>query len=87
MARFFIDTHDGNEEHVDTDGYDLESAEAARRAALRGLAEAIDDTLPDGDHREFSVQVRDETGHLLYRATMKLEGTWADSRHAGPGKS
>lgn len=87
MARFFIDTHDGNEEHVDTDGYDLESAEAARRAALRGLAEAIDDTLPDGDHREFSVQVRDETGHLLYRATMKLEGTWADSPHTGSGKS
>lgn len=87
MARFFIDTHDGNEEHVDTDGYDLESAEAARRAALRGLAEAIDDTLPDGDHREFSVQVRDETGHLLYRATMKLEGTWADSRYSGSGKS
>lgn len=86
MARFFIDTHDGDEEHVDTDGYDLESAEAARRAALRGLAEAIDDTLPDGDHREFSVQVRDETGHLVYRATMKLEGAWADTQPGQAGK-
>lgn len=86
MARFFIDTHDGDDEHVDTDGYDLESPEAARRAALRGLAEAIDDTLPDGDHREFSVQVRDEAGHLVYRATMKLEGVWADHQEGPPTK-
>jgi hypothetical protein len=37
------------------------------------------DGIPDGDHREFTVNVRNEGGEEIYTATLTLRGGWRHS--------
>ncbi|WP_131856020.1 hypothetical protein [Bosea sp. BK604] len=76
MARFFIDSSDGETPFLDEEGLDLPDPEAARRAALAGLPDMAADRIPNGDRREFVVRVRDHDGRSLYCATMVLTGGW-----------
>lgn len=80
MPRYFVDTHDGDTPHSDTDGHDLPDAEAARRAVLDALPDMARDKLPDGDSRTFMAAARDERGAVVYTATLTLRGergpTW-----------
>ena len=62
MPRYFIDTDD--------------EVLAVRDAAHRVLPDRVRQTVPDGERRTFSARVRDETGTVLYVATLSFVGAW-----------
>jgi hypothetical protein len=78
MARYFIDTDNGDLEARDEEGTLFNHPAAARLAALEALPDMARDIIPDGDRREFAVSVRTEDGAEIYRATLTLKGLWRD---------
>ena len=79
MPRFFFDTHDGGHSICDDEGIELASSDAAGRQALASLPDIARDVLPgDGDRHDITVDVRDETGRLMFTATLSLVARWID---------
>ncbi|CAO4183421.1 DUF6894 family protein [Methylorubrum aminovorans] len=74
MPRYFFDTHDGAF-NLDEEGNECENFEAARREAMIFLPEVARWEIPrDGDHRAFTVMVRDDNGIVVYTATLTYAG-------------
>jgi len=65
MARYFFDFRDDDGVFRDDEGLLMDTPREAENEAIKSLAEIARDGLPDGDHREFAVAVRDEHGRLL----------------------
>jgi hypothetical protein len=80
MARYFIDTDDGDSSTIDCDGWEWPNDAAARNAALDALPDMAREKMPNGDERLFRVVVRDERDRVIYIATLHLSGGWADQR-------
>jgi hypothetical protein len=76
MPRYFFDTDDGTSLMIDPEGYELPDEAAARWAALDALPDMARDKIPDGDHRTFSVSVRDANQEVICAATLSLMGGW-----------
>jgi hypothetical protein len=72
MPRFYFDVADGSESDRDDDGLEFPTLDAARKAALETLGDIARDELPDGDRRDFSISIRDESGQALLKATLAL---------------
>ena len=71
-----VDTNDDDTPVEDDEGQDLADAEAARKIALAALPDMARDKMPNGDHRTFCASVRDQTGVVIYEASLTLVGTW-----------
>jgi hypothetical protein len=67
-ARFFFDIHDGEDFTPDRQGVELEGLEAAKKA----LPNVVKDEMPDGDRRDFTVDVKDVAGQIVWRVTLSL---------------
>ena len=78
MPRYFFDTDDDHTLNIDSEGIDLNDDEAARLHAQDALPDMAREQMPDGNRRSFVVGVRDETGDVIYRATLKLTGEWVE---------
>ncbi len=82
MPHYFIDADDGEYPHRDDEGHELPNDRAARAAALDALPEMARDRIPNGDHRSFTVTVRDGQGGVVYTACLTLSGkrgpAWKD---------
>lgn len=78
MPRFFIDTDDAIFSVVDEDGYSLADMNQARHMAIEALRDMARDKIPNGDHHDFLVRIRDESGKVIYTATLKLHGEWSN---------
>lgn len=76
MPRYFIDTDDDALVVFDDQGHDLPSPKAARDMAHEVLPDMARQRMPDGDRRTFRASVRDESGTVLYVATLTLVGEW-----------
>ena len=72
MDRFYFNIHDGERFTRDGDAHLCQSHKAMRDAAIKVLPDIARDELPDGDQRNFTVKVRDESGHFLLEATLSL---------------
>jgi hypothetical protein len=72
MPRFFFDTFDGNKLVSDEAGLELDSVEIAKTEAQKCLPEMAKDALPDGNHRAFVVNVRDDAGKVMVRMALSL---------------
>ena len=72
MPRFFFDIHDGEEFTPDRQGLDLDSLEAAKDEARKALPDIVKDEMPDGDQRDFTVDVKDAAGQIVWRVTLSL---------------
>ena len=72
MPRFFFDIHDGEDFTPDREGVDLEDLEAAKEEAKKALRDIIWDELPVGDRRDFTVDVKDVAGQIVWRVTLSL---------------
>ncbi len=59
MPLFHFDTIDTGTVMEDHEGVELPDVEAARKEALATLGAIAKDELPDGDYREFVINVRD----------------------------
>ncbi|ANY85331.1 hypothetical protein BB934_45040 (plasmid) [Microvirga ossetica] len=72
MPRFFFDIHDGEGFTPDRQGVDLENLEVAKEEARKALRDIIWDELPAGDRRDFTVDVKNTAGEIVWRATLSL---------------
>nr|WP_137831268.1 hypothetical protein [Methylobacterium sp. L1A1] len=76
MQRYFFDIDDGVHNLRDDEGVILDDRERAREEAIGTLAQLANSMLPDGDNHTFKANVRDETGKLIYEATLALKSGW-----------
>ena len=76
MPKYFLDLYDGASFTRDPYGLDLASPEEARKEAISVLPDMARDVLPDGDRRDFTVDVRTAAGEVVYTATLSLVGRW-----------
>jgi hypothetical protein len=72
MPRFFFDIHDGEVFTPDREGLDLDDLEAAKAEAKKTLPEIVKDEMPDEDRRDFTVDVKDAAGQIVWRVTLSL---------------
>ena len=72
MPRFFFDIHDGEDFTPDRVGLDLDSLEAAKDEAKKTLSDIVKDEMPDGDRRDFTVDVKNAAGQIVWRITLSL---------------
>ena len=72
MPRFFFDIHDGEDFTPDRQGVDLDDLDAAQDEARKALRDVIWDELPAGDRRDFTVDVKNTAGEIVWRVTLSL---------------
>lgn len=76
MPKFYLDMYDGEQFSRDPHGLELENSEEARKEAMSVLPDLARAVLPDGDRRDFTVDVRTAAGEVIYTATLSLVGRW-----------
>lgn len=76
VPHYYIDTDDDVLSVRDEAGFEFADAAAARDMAHRVLPEMAQHKIPDRDHRTFTANVRDQSGTILYVATLTLSGAW-----------
>jgi hypothetical protein len=76
MPRFFFDIDDGEERSTDLNGVELPDLAEARKNAIAILPDLAREELPDGDRRVFVCQARDESGKVVFIATLSLVAEW-----------
>jgi hypothetical protein len=76
--RYFFDYDGGDGEgmSLDKEGLEFHDLWAARNAAIASLPEAAADRLPNGNRHDFVVRVRDEVGHIVFKAKLALTSEW-----------
>jgi hypothetical protein len=72
MPRFFFDIHDGEAFTPDREGLELDDFGVAKAEAKKTLSEIVKDEMPDGDRRDFTVDVKNAAGQIVWRVTLSL---------------
>jgi hypothetical protein len=72
MPRYFFDIHDGERFVPDRIGLELDGPEAAKAEAVKALPDIVKDYMPDGDRRDFTADIKDEAGQIVWRITLSL---------------
>ena len=78
MPKFYFDTFDGDMTSVDTEGIECSSRRVVQDHAIDALPDMARELLPDGPCRTFRVEVRDDGGAVVFRATLELRSAWLD---------
>jgi hypothetical protein len=73
---FFFDIQFGEHHIRDDEGSDLPDRDAARREALMVLPDIVRDKSPCADQSNFVAEVRDESGRVIFTATLSLSARW-----------
>jgi hypothetical protein len=73
MPRYFFDTRTDDRVVPDDDGIFLNGLDAARAQATEALADMARDVLPKERAHTLSVEVRDETGRQVIKASVWSE--------------
>lgn len=76
MPRFYFDIDDGEQCHTDSDGVELGNLQEVRNTAVSILPDVAREELPDGDRRVFVCKARDESGKIVFIATLSLVAEW-----------
>ena len=82
MPRFYFDINDGIHRSRDEEGEDFSDREVARREAITVLPELAREVLPDGDDHVCSCNMRDESGAVIFTATLSLKAEWKNDSRA-----
>ena len=80
MPRFYFDIDDGIQRTRDDEGTVLPDLETVRREAISVLPDLAREELPDGDNHIFSCNVRDESGAVIFTASLSLKAEWKNGR-------
>ena len=78
MAKFYFDTCDGDRTAVDSEGIECSSHRMVQDQAIDALPDMAREILPDGPNRTFRVEVRDDAGKIVFRATLELQSRWLE---------
>ena len=78
MPKFYFDTFDGDRTSVDSDGLECSSRQVVQHRAIDALPDMAREILPDGLSHTFRVEVRDDGGNIVFRATLELQSGWLD---------
>lgn len=78
MPRYYFDTFNGVEHIRDETGLEFPNRNAASFAAQDALPDIARAQLPDGNRRDFIVDVRDSVGLVIYTCTLSLTGRRLD---------
>lgn len=78
MARYFSDFDDGNIKYVDSVGSELADIKMVPFEAIEFLTAVARDVRDDAD-RILVVSVRNESGQVIYTATLTLQSDWLDA--------
>jgi hypothetical protein len=73
MPRFFFDSREGDNWVRDEIGMVVSGLSEAQHQATAGLADWAKDSLPNSAPRDYAIEVRDEEGRLLLRASLLLD--------------
>jgi hypothetical protein len=73
MSRYYFDVQDNETLIRDDEGLDLPGIKAAEDEAAKTLPNIARDHIPDGDHQEFAITVRDDAGHSLVRVRLAFD--------------
>jgi hypothetical protein len=77
MPLYFFDvTDDGEPSSPDAIGTEFPDKEAIPDEAVNLLAGIARDRLQHGTHRTFAVDVRDEEGRIIFKATLSFKAGW-----------
>ncbi|KRE20430.1 hypothetical protein ASE66_29100 [Bosea sp. Root483D1] len=74
MPQYYFHTRDGDHVEVDDEGTDLPNDQSAKDAAKELLSGLNREKLPNGDHMELAVVVKNAAGAEIYTATLNLDG-------------
>ena len=72
MPLYFFDVHDGDYHHIDIIGHEFPDAARARVEALGALPSIAQEEMPDGNRRDFIMDVRDDGDRIIFTATLSL---------------
>ena len=72
MPRYFFDVTDTGTTCRDDEGIEPVDLEAARREAFEALGGIARDELPNGDHRDFAIDIRKDSGPVVLTASLSL---------------
>ena len=72
MMRYFFDFDDGRRQLRDDDGSEMPDLQASQDEAVDFLFEILRCKLRGEERRDFTATVRDEAGHIVFRATLSL---------------
>lgn len=78
MPRYYFDIDDAEHATVDAEGSEHSDAEEARKEGVEALASIVKDALPDGNVRDFTMNVRNEAGMVIFKATIALRSHWVE---------
>ncbi|WP_181706482.1 DUF6894 family protein [Chthonobacter rhizosphaerae] len=70
--RYFFDIDDGDGAVTDDEGVHFRTLEEAQAIGAKTLASLALEALPNGGHRRLSLDVRDESGRVVYRAFLEF---------------
>ena len=73
MPIYFFDSRDGDTWVRDESGIEVAGLSEARDQATAGLADMAKDSSPNAIHRDMAIEVRDEAGQVLIRASLRLD--------------
>ena len=76
MPRFYFDVSEGESFTRDEIGLDLPDLDQVRAEAINALPEIAREALPDGDETSFAVEARDESGRVVFKATLNFKAEW-----------
>ncbi|MCE4223377.1 hypothetical protein HCU64_06405 [Methylobacterium sp. C25] len=76
MPRYYFEIHDGDWSEPDEEGSDHLTDEHAGHEAIEALTHIARDNLPSRDVRDFTADVRDESGNVVFHGTLSFRGEW-----------
>ena len=80
VPRYYFDITDAGHLARDEHGSECADDRDARDQAISLLPDIARDELPDGDQHKFVATVRNESGQIVYEASLALNGRWWPGR-------
>jgi hypothetical protein len=79
MPLYFSDFEDGRTKHVDRTGTELGDVAMVPGEAVELLKSVLRDISPGADDRTFIVNVRNDIGRIIFRASLVLKTEWIEA--------
>lgn len=83
LTKYYFDLDDGDNFHRDEEGVEAPSLKEVYEETVGLLPEIAKRVLPLGHTREFCVQVRNEAGDIILKATISFEARWLQGQPDG----